>query len=105
MASSDTTADQVRPTGGVPSPEEAKPAGPYAEYIELAKTVAYALLIALVLRVVLFQPYTIPSASMEPALTQGDYIIVSKYSYGSSKHSIPFSPPLFKGRVFAHEPK
>ncbi len=75
------------------------------EMVEIVKTIAYALLIALVLRVLLFQPYTIPSASMEPNLFEGDYIIVSKYSYGYSKHSIPFSPPLFNGRIFNHAPR
>jgi len=74
------------------------------EAVEIAKTIVYALLIALALRVFLFQPYTIPSASMEPNLFEGDYIIVSKYSYGYSKHSIPFSPPLFQGRIFNHAP-
>jgi signal peptidase I len=74
------------------------------EAVEIAKTIAYALLIALVLRVLLFQPFTIPSASMEPTLLQGDYIIVSKYSYGYSRHSIPFSPPIFHGRLFMHKP-
>ena len=100
MASSDT-AGETAPTAD----PAAKPAGPYAEHIELVKTIVYALLIALVLRIVLFQPYTIPSASMEPTLREGDYIIVSKYTYGWSKNSIPFEPPLFKGRIFAHEPK
>ena len=61
-------------------------------------------LIALVLRVLLFQPFTIPSASMEPNLLQGDYIIVSKFSYGYSRHSIPFSPPIFNGRIFERAP-
>ncbi|MES2035414.1 MAG: signal peptidase I, partial [Pseudomonadota bacterium] len=79
--------------------------GAVEETVEIVKTVVYALLIALVLRVFLFQPFTIPSASMEPNLLQGDYIIVSKYSYGYSRHSIPFSPPLFKGRVFESKPK
>ncbi len=74
------------------------------EGIEIAKTIAYALLIALALRIFLFQPYTIPSASMEPNLYEGDYIVVSKFSYGYSKHSIPFSPPLFHGRIFNHAP-
>ncbi len=74
------------------------------EIVEVAKTVLYALLIALALRVLLFQPFTIPSASMEPTLLEGDYIIVSKYSYGFSKHSIPLSPPLFNGRLFFHQP-
>jgi signal peptidase I len=79
--------------------------GAVNETVEIVKTVVYALLIALVLRVLLFQPFTIPSASMEPNLYQGDYIIVSKYSYGYSRHSIPFSPPLFSGRLFFQPPQ
>ena len=74
------------------------------ELIEIGKTIIYALLIALVLRVVLFQPFTIPSASMEPTLLEGDYIIVSKYSYGFSRYSLPISPPISHGRLFMHEP-
>jgi len=76
-----------------------------SESLEFVKTIVFALLIAFVLRVVLFQPFTIPSASMEPNLYEGDYIVVSKWSYGYSKHSIPFSPPLFEGRILAQEPK
>src|SRR4051794_8025687 len=83
------------------SPEKS---GAVSEIIEIVKTVVYALLIALVLRVLFFQPFTIPSASMEPNLYQGDYIIVSKYSYGYSRHSIPFSPPIISGRVFGKSP-
>src|ERR1700757_261323 len=79
--------------------------GAVNEMVEIIKTVVYALLIALVLRVLFFQPFTIPSGSMEPNLYQGDYIIVSKYSYGYSKHSIPFSPPLFDGRIFNRAPR
>ena len=74
------------------------------EFVEIVKTIAYALGIALVLRVLLFQPFTIPSGSMIPNLEIGDYIIVTKYSYGYSRHSIPFSPPIFKGRLFAQSP-
>jgi signal peptidase I len=74
--------------------------GAMAEIVEIVKTIVYALLIALFLRVLFFQPFTIPSASMEPNLYEGDYIIVSKYSYGYSRHSIPFSPPIFDGRLF-----
>jgi len=73
------------------------------EVVEIIKTVVYALLIALFLRVIFFQPFTIPSASMEPNLYEGDYIIVSKFTYGWSHHSIPFSPPLFSGRIFEHQ--
>jgi len=75
------------------------------ETFEIVKTIFFALLIAFVLRVLLFQPFTIPSASMEPNLYEGDYIVVSKWSYGYSKHAIPFSPPVFEGRIFAQEPK
>ena len=75
------------------------------EFLEIVKTIVFALLIAMVLRVVLFQPFTIPSASMEPNLYEGDYIVVSKWSYGYSKHSIPFSPPLFEGRIMDRAPK
>jgi signal peptidase I len=82
-----------------------KKQGFVAELVEIVKTVVYALLIALVLRVILFQPYTIPSASDEPNLYRGDYIIVTKWSYGWSKNSIPFSPPLFKGRILFTPPK
>ena len=87
--------------------EPAEPAEKSAvqEVVEIVKTVVYALLIALVLRIVLFQPFTIPSASMEPTLLEGDYIIVSKYSYGYSRHSIPFSPPVIEGRLFERTPE
>ncbi len=74
------------------------------ETVELIKTVGVALLIALVLRVLLFQPFTIPSASEEPNLYEGDYVFVTKFDYGWSKHSIPFSPALFSGRIFGHAP-
>lgn len=75
------------------------------ETVEIFKTIIFALLIAMVLRIVLFQPFTIPSASMEPNLYEGDYIVVSKWSYGYSKHSLPWSPPLFEGRLFEQTPK
>ena len=75
------------------------------ETFEIIKTIFFALLIAFVLRVLLFQPFTIPSASMEPNLYEGDYIVVSKWSYGYSKHAIPFSPPVFEGRIFEQQPE
>ncbi|WP_338578490.1 signal peptidase I [Brevundimonas olei] len=76
-----------------------------AEWIDTLRVVSIFLLIALVLRVLLFQPFTIPSASMEPNLYEGDYIVVSKWSYGYSRHSIPFSPPVFKGRILGKGPE
>ena len=72
---------------------------------ETIKVIVQALLIALVVRTVLFQPFNIPSGSMIPTLEIGDYLFVSKYSYGYSKHSMPFSPDLFKGRIMATPPK
>jgi signal peptidase I len=66
---------------------------------ETIKVIIQALLIAVVVRTVLFQPFNIPSGSLIPTLLIGDYLFVSKYSYGYSKHSIPFSPPLFSGRI------
>jgi signal peptidase I len=87
------------------SDPSAEKGGAVNETVEIIKTVVYALLIALVLRVFLFQPYTIPSASMEPNLFEGDYIIVSKFSYGYSRHSMPFSPKIFSGRLFFHTPQ
>jgi len=86
--------------------DETQPSPPAPnETVELIKTVVIALLIALVLRVLLFQPYTIPSASEEPNLYEGDYVVVTKFDYGWSNHSIPFSPPLFDGRIFSHAPE
>ena len=79
--------------------------GAVNEFVEIVKTVAYALLIALFLRVLFFQPFTIPSASMDPTLLEGDYIIVSKYSYGYSKYSFPFGLGPFDGRIWASAPK
>ncbi|MBS0297877.1 MAG: signal peptidase I [Proteobacteria bacterium] len=88
----------------VAAPAEEAPKPYAAEIVEIAKTIGAALLIALVLRIVLFQPFTIPSDSMEPGLLKGDYLIVSKFSYGWSRFSIPFSPPLGSGRLFDHSP-
>ena len=73
--------------------------------IENVKTIFYALVIAIVIRSFLLQPFYIPSSSMEPTLLIGDRLFVTKYSYGYSKHSFPFSPPIFKGRFFSNEPK
>jgi signal peptidase I len=72
---------------------------------ETIKIVVQALLLAVVVRTFLFQPFTIPSGSMIPTLLVGDYLFVSKYTYGYSKFSLPYSPDVIDGRVWAEEPK
>ena len=73
--------------------------------IENLKTIFYALVIAIIIRSLFIQPFYIPSSSMEPGLLVGDRLFVTKYSYGYSKHSFPFSPPIFKGRLFPNTPQ
>ena len=73
--------------------------------IENTKTLIYALGIAVIIRSLLIQPFYIPSSSMEPNLLVGDRLFVTKTSYGYSKHSFPFSPPIFEGRILNKIPK
>jgi signal peptidase I len=72
---------------------------------ETVKTVLYTLVVALVIRTFLFEPFNIPSGSMIPTLLVGDYLFVSKYSYGYSKHSVPFSLVPFSGRISISTPE
>ena len=73
-------------------------------FIENLKTIFYALIIAIIIRSLLFQPFYIPSSSMEPNLLVGDRLFVSKYSYGYSRHSLPFSPNLTNKRYLSKKP-
>lgn len=73
--------------------------------VDNVKTIVYAILIALAIRTVAFEPFNIPSGSMIPTLLVGDYLFVSKYSYGYSRFSLPLSPPLFQGRIFGSVPR
>ena len=68
-------------------------------------TIIYAIIIAVFIRTLFIQPFYIPSSSMEPNLLVGDRLFVTKYSYGYSRHSLPFSPNVFNGRFFFSEPK
>ena len=72
---------------------------------ENIKTLFYALVIAIFIRSIFIQPFYIPSSSMEPNLLVGDRLFVTKYSYGYSKHSFSFSPPIFNGRILSNVPK
>jgi signal peptidase I len=73
--------------------------------VDTIKTVIYAILIALVVRTVAYEPFNIPSGSMVPTLLIGDYLFVSKFSYGYSRFSLPLGLPLFSGRIFSHWPE
>jgi signal peptidase I len=85
-----------------PSTEVKRQQGGFTETI---RVMVHALIIALVIRTFLFQTFNIPSGSMEGTLLVGDYLFVSKFSYGYTHYSLPFSPPVFSGRVFGSQPK
>ncbi|PWJ85264.1 signal peptidase I [Pseudaminobacter salicylatoxidans] len=72
---------------------------------ETVSVIIQALLLALVIRTFLFQPFSIPSGSMRPTLLEGDYLFVTKWAYGYSRYSLPFSPNLFSGRIWGSEPE
>lgn len=72
---------------------------------ETVKTIFYAIVIAMLIRSFWIEPFKIPSGSMYPNLYVGDFLFISKYTYGYSKHSLPFSLPLFEGRIWADMPK
>ena len=74
-------------------------------FSENIKTLFYALIIAVIIRSLFIQPFYIPSSSMEPTLLVGDRLFVTKYSYGYSKHSFPFSPPILNKRIMFSSPK
>jgi len=86
----------------VSSKSETKKSGGIGETVSV---IVQALLLALIIRSLLFQPFSIPSGSMRPTLLEGDYLFVSKYAYGYSRYSLPFGFDLFNGRIWGTEPK
>jgi signal peptidase I len=76
-----------------------------SSFTDNVKTFVYAILIALAIRTIAFEPFNIPSGSMIPTLLVGDYLFVSKYSYGYSRYSLPFGLPLIPGRILVTPPK
>src|SRR5580692_7949447 len=72
---------------------------------ETLKTIIYAIIIALFIRTFFYEPFSIPSASMVPTLLIGDYLFVSKFSYGYSRYSLPLGLPLLSGRLFFNAPQ
>jgi signal peptidase I len=74
-------------------------------FLDTIRVIIHALILAFIVRIFLYQPFNIPSGSMIPTLLVGDYLFVSKFSYGYSKYSLPFSPNLFSGRILSSEPK
>jgi signal peptidase I len=89
-----------------PQSAERRPAEERPESIgEVIRTVIYALLIALVVRTLLFEPFNIPSGSDTPTLLTGDYVFVTKFAYGYSRSSLPWAPDFIHGRLFPQMPK
>ena len=90
--------------------EKAAPLNAKEEATEFAKTLGFALIFALVIRMFFFEPFNIPSGSMKPTLLVGDYLVTSKRAYGYGQYTFSlffkfYVPAPFDGRAFAKDPK
>ncbi|HTZ79373.1 MAG TPA: signal peptidase I [Stellaceae bacterium] len=85
-----------------PGYKQVKAAGGVGETV---RTIIYAVAIAIAVRTFAYEPFNIPSGSMMPTLLIGDYLFVSKFSYGYSRYSLPFGLPFISGRIFFHQPR
>ena len=104
MTPRDDSPIEGRDRDGGQSKQE-KQASSGESFWEITRTLIYALLVALAVRTLAYQPFNIPSGSMVPTLLEGDFLFVSKFSYGYSRYSLPFGIPLFRGRILGSEPE
>lgn len=93
----------MQPTQPVSEPTSPPAAVPRTNRLDTLGVVLAGLVLALLLRVIVFEPYTIPSRSMEPGLQVGDYVVSTKYPWGWSRASLPFWRPAGEGRLFEHQ--
>jgi signal peptidase I len=106
LANAATQSNPMTDTTQTPLPERAMDAKPQkAEEGSLVTFLFKLVVFVFVLRSFIFAPFNIPSESMLPRLLVGDYLLVSKWSYGYSRHSLPFSLPIIPGRIFASQPQ
>ena len=101
-----TPSDKAVPAGQeTPAPASSKAAAPKSEWRDLGSFLLKLALIVFVVRSFIFSPFSIPSESMLPRLLIGDYLFITKWNYGYSRHSLPWSVPLIPGRIFAGTPE
>lgn len=92
-------------TSGQDSSSTAAPTPPKSEWRDLGQFLIKLAVIVFIVRSFIFSPFVIPSESMMPRLLVGDYLFITKWNYGYSRHSLPFSLPLIPGRIFAGTPE
>jgi signal peptidase I len=102
MTTENSKTETNKPAAAAPGGAQGVEHGPLRQWLwnDTVQTIVYAVLIALFVRIVAFQPFNIPSGSMYPTLMIGDYLFVSKYSYGYSRYSFPFGLIPFDGRIW-----